>query len=160
MAGRGSLAGVRQVLLRLVDTGLVDCVPGGYVLNREHLAAPAVVALANLHGELIARLRHAAQQWDGDCLLLGLFGSVARRDGDETSDIDVLLVSRSEDARDWADGLAASVEHWTGNRGHVVVVTPDQLDGMRRAAEPITESWDTDLIVVVGERSILGGFSR
>lgn len=42
LAGRGSLAGVRRVLLHLADVGLVHQVPGGFVLNRAHLAAPAV----------------------------------------------------------------------------------------------------------------------
>ncbi|HWH32494.1 MAG TPA: nucleotidyltransferase domain-containing protein [Egibacteraceae bacterium] len=157
VAGRGSLAGVRRVLLRLVDAGLAEAVPGGYVLNREHVAAPAVVALAGLHGELSARLRGAVAQWDGDCQLLGLFGSAARRDGDETSDIDVLLVSPSGDARDFAEALAADVERWTGNHGHIVVVTPAQLEGMRRVDEPILESWRRDLIVVLGSRSALDG---
>src|SRR5205823_11543424 len=35
LAGRGSLSGVRRVLLRLVKTGIVSDVPGGYILNRE-----------------------------------------------------------------------------------------------------------------------------
>jgi hypothetical protein len=157
VAASGSLAGVRSVLLRLVRAGLVTTVPGGYVLNREHVAAPAVLALAGLHGELVARLRHAAQQWKGDCRLLGLFGSAARRDGDETSDIDLLLVSGSDHAQDFADELAVSVQRWTGNHGHVVVVAPQQLGGMRNAAEPILESWARDIVVVLGDRSVLEG---
>lgn len=45
-AGRGSKSGVRAVLLRMVGEGLVLEVPGGYVLNRDHLATPAVELLA------------------------------------------------------------------------------------------------------------------
>ena len=36
-AGRGSKSGVRSVLLRMVDEGLVLEVPGDYVLSRHHL---------------------------------------------------------------------------------------------------------------------------
>lgn len=57
-AGRGSKSGVRSVLLRMVDEGLVLEVPGGYMLNRDHIAAPAVEMLATLHGELTSRIRH------------------------------------------------------------------------------------------------------
>ena len=50
-----------RVLDDLVDSGLVLLVVGGrdngYALNREHVAAPAIVALSTLRGELIARLR-------------------------------------------------------------------------------------------------------
>lgn len=35
-------------MLRLVGEGLVHDVAGGYLLNREHLAAPVVDLLANL----------------------------------------------------------------------------------------------------------------
>lgn len=131
LAGRGSLSGVRRVLLRLVDVGLVDQVPGGYALNREHVVAPAIAALAGLHGELASRLRRAVIEWGGDCALLGLFGSAARRDGDENSDIDVLLVSAAEDAHDLADLLASRIQRWTGNNAQVIAVTPDQLAEMR-----------------------------
>ena len=64
-------------------------------LNREHIAAPAIEQLARLHGELADRIRRALAEWDGEVLLAGLFGSAARRDGDERSDIDLLVVSDS-----------------------------------------------------------------
>src|SRR5262245_38711733 len=76
-AARGSKSGVRQVLLRMVDGGLVLAVPGGFVLNREHVAAPAVEMLANLYGELIRRIRTAVDSWPGHAVLVGLFGSAA-----------------------------------------------------------------------------------
>ncbi|MGH9185278.1 MAG: hypothetical protein ACRD0U_05630, partial [Acidimicrobiales bacterium] len=53
LAGRGSLSGVRRVLIRLVGTGIVLDVPGGYVLNRDHVAATAIESLANLWGEVL-----------------------------------------------------------------------------------------------------------
>jgi hypothetical protein len=56
-AGRGSLSGVRKVLLRLVEHGLVHESPAGYALNRDHVAAPAILHLAQLHGEVAARIR-------------------------------------------------------------------------------------------------------
>lgn len=65
-AGRGSKSGIRSVLLRLVDEGLVLEVPGGYVLNRGHLAALAVELLAGLHGELTNRIRRTVEPSGAD----------------------------------------------------------------------------------------------
>ena len=156
-AGRGSKSGVRQVLLRMLDEGLVVTVPGGYLLNRQHLAAPAVALLANLHGELARRIRTAVDAWAGDALLVGLFGSAARREGDISSDIDVLVVSDAADLDAFADELSTLVRSWTGNRAQVIGVTTAELRRLRKAKEPIVGGWERDLVVITGDRRALRG---
>lgn len=156
LAGRGSKSGVRSVLLRMVDEGLVLEVPGGYVLNRDHLAAPAVKLLATLHGELTNRIRDAVDEWPIPPTLVGLFGSAAGRDGDVNSDIDVLVVSDDPDLDDRVDELAERIRRWTGNRAQVIGRTPTEIARLRRAKEPILTGWTRDLIVIVGERTALG----
>lgn len=155
-AGRGSKSGVRSVLLRMVDEGLVQEVPGGYVFNRDHLAAPAVELLAALHGELTNRIRAAVDEWHIPPLLVGMFGSAARRDGDASSDIDVLVVSGDPDLDDRVDELAEQIRRWTGNQAHVIGRTPKEIARLRKAKEPILVEWTRDLIVLVGERALLG----
>lgn len=155
-AGRGSKSGIRSVLLRMVDEGLVLEVPGGYVLNRDHIAAPAVELLASLHGELANRIRGAVEEWSVAPQLVGLFGSAARRDGDARSDIDVLVVSDDPDLDDRVDQLAEQIRRWTGNRGHVIGRSPKEIARLRRAKEPILAEWTRDLVVIEGERSSLG----
>ncbi|MGF1664133.1 MAG: nucleotidyltransferase domain-containing protein [Kineosporiaceae bacterium] len=158
LAGAGSLSGVRKVLLRLVATGLAEEVPGGYLLNRDHVAAPAVEHLAGLRREVLRRLRDYARGLRPAPLLVGVFGSFARSDGDVTSDIDVLVVTRPAadgDRDDIAPDLSTTVQRWTGNECHVVTVTPDDIDRMRRAAEPILTAWNEDLVVILGDRSVL-----
>ncbi|MGH9001235.1 MAG: nucleotidyltransferase domain-containing protein [Acidimicrobiia bacterium] len=155
LAGRGSLSGVRRVLLRLVRNGIVDEVPGGYVLNRDHVAAPAVERLAQLRGELFDRMRTQVAEWPGPPRLLGVFGSAARRDGDEDSDIDLLVVSDALWAADLAAELAAATERWSGNPTHVVTVSSKDLRRMRRAKEPILAEWERDLVLIVGGREAL-----
>lgn len=155
-SGRGSKSGVRSVLLRMVDEGLVQEVPGGYVLNRDHLAAPAVELLAALHGELAGRIRAAVDEWPVPPTLVGLFGSAARRDGHASSDIDVLVVSEDPDLDDRVDDLAAQIRRWTGNRAHVIARTPKEIARLRRANEPILAEWTRDLLVLVGDRAVLG----
>ncbi len=155
-AGRGSKSGVRSVLLRLVDEGLVLEVPGGYVLNRDHLAAPAVELLASLHGELTNRIRSAVGEWSFVPQLVGLFGSTARRDGDANSDIDVLVVSDDPDLEERVDELAEQIRRWTGNPVQVIGRTPKEMSRLRRAKEPILAEWTRDLVVIAGERAALG----
>lgn len=126
-AGRGSKSGVRSVLLRMVDEGLVLEVPGGYVLNRDHIATPAVEMLASLHGELTNRIRSAVEEWTIAPTPVGLFGSAARRDGDANSDIDVLVVSDGPDLDDRVDALADQIRRWTGNRAQVIGRSPKEI---------------------------------
>jgi predicted nucleotidyltransferase len=152
LAGTGSLSGVRRVLLRLRDVGLVDSVPGGYLLNREHLAAPAVEELASLHGLFARRIREALEAWEGDVLLAGLYGSAARRDGDEDSDIDVLVISDSDGLDDLVLALAERIQRWTGNDAQVLGRTTADIARLRRAGEPILRSWECELLVLVGDK--------
>jgi len=155
-AGRGSKSGVRSVLLRMVEQGLVLETLGGYVLNRDHIAAPAVELLVSLHGELISRIRAAAEQWPTRPELVAMFGSAARRDGDADSDIDVLVVSDDPDLDDCVDELAEQIRRWTGNRAQVIGRTPKEVARLRRAEEPILAGWARDLVVIAGERTALG----
>ncbi len=154
-AGRGSKSGVRSVLLRMIEVGLVLEVPGGFVLNRDHLAAPAVELLATLHGELTNRIRGVVEEWTAPPALVGLFGSAARRDGGAKSDIDVLVVSDDPDLADRVDELAEKIRRWTGNRAQVIGRTSSEIARLRRAKEPILAEWSRDLIVIAGERTAL-----
>jgi predicted nucleotidyltransferase len=155
-AGGGSKSGIRRVLLRLVAEGVVHEVPGGYVLNREHLAAPAVELLANLYGELLARIRGEIEDWARAPILVGLFGSAARRDGDSSSDIDLLVVGDDPNLDD-VDRLGRRIEAWTGNTAKVIALTPGDLRRLRRAKEPILAVWERELVVISGDRGALKG---
>lgn len=155
-AGDGSKSGIRRVLLRLVAEGLVHEVPGGYVLNRDHLAAPVVELLANLHGELVSRIRAEVDTWTTEPRLVGLFGSAARRDGDASSDIDLLVVS--DDVNDEnVDQLRDRIEAWTGNTSQIIAVTPADIRRLRRAKEPIIGVWERELTVIRGDLGALRG---
>lgn len=154
-ARQGSKSGVRSVLLRLIDVGLVYEVPGGYLLNRDHIAAPAVELLATLHGELARRIRGTVEEWPTPPRLVGLFGSAARRDGDANSDIDLLVVADDPDLDERVDALAAQIREWTGNRAQVIGRAPSAIARMRVANEPIIAEWDRDLVVIAGSRSAI-----
>jgi hypothetical protein len=159
VAGR-SPAGVRAVLERFVEQGLVDRDRAGkafvYTLNREHLAAPAVEALANLRPGLFDRLRQEIASWEIAPAHASLFGSAARGDGDASSDIDLFVIRPGrvdEDDATWRhqlDGLAEGIRRWTGNHAGIAELSTDQLASLRKRRPPILKELDADAITLAG----------
>lgn len=162
MAGRGSPDGVRRVLARLVAQGIVlaDEHPHAtlYLLNREHVAADAIVALTRARTTIIDRITDASSRWSPEPVHASLFGSFARAEATTTSDIDVLVVigpaaAADSDARAaQTDQLATDVLRWTGNRGHIVDPTPETLAAMIAGNDPLVASWRVDHINLMGIR--------
>jgi hypothetical protein len=156
--GEGSLSGVRNVLERLVTHGVAVKDPAGYRLNREHVAADAVVALASLHGRFAARVRSWLGERTEKVVAAGILGSMARRDGTPDSDIDLLVVV-DDDGQGalLRDELADAVFAWTGNHAQALVLTPAQLAEMRAQQVPLVESWRTDLQMIEGSLAAVVG---
>lgn len=125
LIGNRSEAGVRKVLQRLVEQGVVADARVGqavsYRLNRRHVAAAHIVGIAGLFDELLARIRAELDGWQTPAEYAVLFGSAARRQMRPDSDIDVLVVRpdhvEGDDAawRDQLDALAENATAWTGN---------------------------------------------
>ncbi len=92
----GSQPAVNASLRRLAEEGLVHSEEAGnaylYTFNREHLAAPALEQLAGIRSELERRLRTEIAEWEIAPTHASIFGSAARGDGDNSSDIDVFVV--------------------------------------------------------------------
>lgn len=144
LCSRGSVDGVRRVLHRLVDQGVVQARPAGgallFSLNRDHLAVPAITRLTDLRGELWRRLRELVAGWARPPVHSGVFGSAARGDGDAGSDIDLLVVRPDKlDGEDseWVaqlDNLRRQVRAWTGNDLQVIELSVREL--RRSRTEP------------------------
>jgi predicted nucleotidyltransferase len=145
--GERSHDGVRKSLERLVDQGIVKREPAGkalmHALNREHVGADAVVAMASMRTLLWQRLRDALEAWDIPPRHASVFGSAARGDGTTASDIDVFVV-RPDDVsfdddrwRDQVDRLEQQVRAWTGNQASVIERTEQEIgDAISSAAVP------------------------
>jgi predicted nucleotidyltransferase len=160
LCGMGSEAGVRNVLNRLTHQGLVHASEAGsavlYALNRDHLAWPAVEALAGIRGELLARLRGEFGTWAPRARAAALFGSAARGDGNADSDIDILLIRQrrtNPDTEAWkaqTTKLRENVTAWTGNLCQLYDIGSDDLETHIRAGEPILAEWRRDAITLAG----------
>ncbi len=168
LARRGSVAAVAKALGRLVSQGIVlrqEAPPASlYTLNRLHLAAPAVEALALIRTELLDRLRDAFSTWSTPPAHASLFGSVARGDGDVDSDIDLFIVRPAGvDAEDatWDAQLrdiGEAVLAWTGNHASIIDFAERDIRQAQEENPPILGDLRRDGIDLAGVplRELLG----
>lgn len=161
IAQHGTEAGIRRAIERLATKGVVWREQVGdrvvYSLNYDHVLEEAVRALLRAPEELPRRLRERIGEWSVPPVSAALYGSAARRDGDNSSDIDILLVRPSltsaSQRQAWSqqvDDLRDSIRRWTGNNCQI---TDRSLSAIRRlvsAKEPIVESWRADAVVLAG----------
>lgn len=151
--------GIRKVLRRLTGQGIVLSERIGnafvYRFNNEHLAARHITELARLREIFLARLEDLLQKWQAPPLYAAVFGSAARGQMTDSSDIDVLLV-RPDDVEDAAwddqvDDLAATVSRWLGNDTRVLEFTENEVT----ENEPVLEDVLREGLTVAGQRSWL-----
>lgn len=154
------------VIEALIQTGLVSETVAGrasmVVLNRSHLAAGPVLALAGLRGELIRRLRERLAEWP-DLHVAWLFGSVARGEADNDSDVDLLIVAddlQSPDLHERLSSLQADVRSWTGNDLQFVEHSQSSWRKLVRAKNPLVQQIRLDGIALAGDTASLLGRHR
>jgi hypothetical protein len=158
LAGTGSERGVLNVLHRLAATGLVDAARVGasiqFTLNRDHVAAPAVLQLTELRPLLFDRFREAVDAWPIKPQHASIFGSTARGDGREDSDIDLLLVHSFDDPpaawNDQLGDLSDQARRWSGNYLQIYDLSLTGLLTHLEAGEPIVNDWKRDAVKIYG----------
>jgi predicted nucleotidyltransferase len=169
--GLRSHDGVRKSLDRLVGQGIVlresSRSSHMHALNREHLGAPAVLALAGMRTELWQRIRAALSAWSLPAVHASAFGSAARGDGHDESDIDLFVVRAGgvdgDDPR-WVaqtEALRAQIETWTGNRASIIEQSEQDLRDALDTSQPpaVLASVERDGVELAGQplRKLLGG---
>lgn len=156
LAGESTPSNIRIALLRLVDIGLVTSTarPDAvlYSANRSHLIWPAIESILSVRTRLIAQIKALAERHASSGTTVMLYGSVARGDADDESDVDLLVVSRPDvvNAEAFPEFLRIDVQKWTGNRAQVFEATPDDVRRMWRSRDPLIDSWLSDGILVSG----------
>jgi Nucleotidyltransferase domain len=137
LIGRHSVEGVRNALQRLAEQGIVLQRRAGmavlYQLNRSHLAAPAVIAIAQIQSQLIERLRDRLGEWSIRTPYSALFGSAATGQMTPDSDVDIFVVRpartdpESDTWRSQLDGLSRDCSLWTGNDCRILEYSATEL---------------------------------
>ena len=163
---RHSVPGVRKVLNRLVEQGIVHADQAGrtltYRLNRDHLAAAPIIELAHLDDALIERIRTAVATWDRAPVLVMLFGSAATGQMRVDSDIDVFVVGNEpNDASDrWREQISElelDITKWTGNDARVLAYSVDDL---HHTNDVVVDDIARDGILIAGDRTLLNRSRR
>jgi predicted nucleotidyltransferase len=154
--------------LRAVQTALDDLVLNGvvlrehvgrahlYMLNRSHLAAPAVLGLANMRQELLDRIRTEVSTWAVESEATWMFGSAARGDADAHSDIDLLIVRPDHidgDDQTWLQQILEISEHvhdWTGNACEILELSVTELNAASGRDDRLVTELRRDAVHVTG----------
>lgn len=156
LTGTVSQPTVSRILRDLVDKGVVMQVPGGYVLNREHLAYRAIEAMLDAGEELRRRIESTVASWITPPDSVVLFGSTARGRSTPSSDVDLLVVrprTMPTDDSAWAEDVATLAEQvttWTGAPCDVLEYDPPELRRLAAAADPLIDSLLRDGITLTG----------
>jgi hypothetical protein len=161
LEGRVSSRRVIDVLNELVDAGVVlrDRIGAAYQfrLNREHLAAPAILRLAGLRSALIDAIGDAVASWALPPVAVWLFGSVARGNAGPASDVDLLVLRPTfvdEDDPIWAEqisDLEGRIGRWTGNQATAIEYGDDEFSALVQAGDRLVDALRTDAITIAGE---------
>jgi predicted nucleotidyltransferase len=158
-AVRGSEIGIRRSLARLVDQGIVRATVMGrnqvHELNRDHIAANIAEQLAGLRPELWRRFRDEFASWRPRPLWACVFGSAARGDGDEGSDIDLLLVHPPFPGEKKPAGLSRTVlSQLTDTLGAALLASSEpelvsQWEGQIDRIRELVERWTGNSLQIV-----------
>lgn len=154
-----SVAQAARVLPGLVELGVVERreVPPSsqFRLVRENVAAQVVIALAQLRQAALNRIGAAAAFSLAPVSII-VFGSFARGEADETSDIDAIVV-RPDDVAENDDTWATALEDWrnagraiTGNRIDILELSRDELSRRLASDQPLWRDVVRTGIVVHG----------
>ncbi len=156
-----------EILRDLADAGVVlrEHHPPTklYRLNREHVAAPGILALAQLWVSLVGRIRDEIAAWPLAPHAACLFGSAARGTADHGSDIDLLLVSDDPGSKNGGDGHASGlmweaqvdqlvdhVRRWSGNPCEVLELTRSELRHAAATDDRLVEDLRRDAVTLNG----------
>jgi predicted nucleotidyltransferase len=155
-----SVAQASRVLPGLVDIGLVErreAPPSAlFRFVPDHVAAGAVLALADARQRVLADLSRTASELDPPPVTVIVFGSFARGEAVSGSDLDLLIV-RPDAVEDDDDRWRVAIDAWiarvrrcTGNRVELLEVSEAEAGRLLRSRKPLWLDVQRDGIVVFG----------
>lgn len=153
---------VNDVLRHLADAGIVLCEkrpPSNfYRLNHDHVAAEGILLLARMSATLTARIRAELENWSIRPQAAWLFGSAARGEGTEQSDIDIFLVLPASDLDTAAvdiwerqtEVLTNKIMTWSGNRCEVVEMEAAELSAAVERDDLLVRDLRDQAVILAG----------
>lgn len=158
LAGKETHSSVLRALNRLSSIGLVTNRTVGtatiYKLNREHAYWDAVFEILVAPTKIEKRIDEIVRSLESDQITAALFGSFARGEADDESDVDLLIVVPDDfppsDRDRLNDQLTAELTTLTGNHIQVIDLSVDTVDRMAAKSDPLIASWLRDSRTVVG----------
>jgi predicted nucleotidyltransferase len=145
-----SIAHTARTVRRLVDLGIVErrLAPPTALLKlaRHHLAAHAILSLADLRHTFEEELRESALRLDPPPTAVVLFGSFARGEDDAASDVDVLVVRPrviDEDEPRWVESMAqweSHVQEVSGNALNRIEVAQVEVPSLLQSRRPLWQA--------------------
>lgn len=155
-----SAAQASRVLPDLVSLGIVErreAPPSAlFRLVRDHVIVDALVFVSRARDRMRGRMKTIAAELPVAPLSVIVFGSFARGEADDKSDIDTVLV-RPEGIDESDDDWSASVQQWndtvarvSGNRVEVLEVSAADIAGRLRSQRQVWKDIRADGLVVYG----------
>jgi predicted nucleotidyltransferase len=153
---------VNDVLRHLAETGIVvrESRPPSniYRLNHEHVAADGILALAQMWSALVGRIRADLGRWAVAPEAAWLFGSAARGEVTERSDLDVFLVRpasglASEISEAWehqTEALVDKIKTWSGNRCEISEMEAAELSAAVERDDRLIRDLREQAVVLAG----------
>ena len=150
-----SQQGVQNSLDELAAHGLVQRVSAGgsilNTLNRDHVLAPYIIGIVNLRSELIDRIATIVSEEAPEARRAILFGSLARGNADEESDIDIALVWPDEESEETTEeDIAVRVGGLTGNACNLLHYTADEFGSLAKRAPELHAAIESEGIDLTG----------
>lgn len=155
-----SLNGIRNAAERLVAHGAVVARDVGrvrtYALNDEHLFASELRAIARPTATLLGRIAEQVSRWASPPVFGAVFGSAARAEMREDSDIDILLVSPRDASEEWTSHVADLTYRVTAMTGNDARILDLEVDDLRSEAHtPLLRAVVNDGLVFAGSATWL-----
>ena len=127
-----------------------------YRANREHVGWAAVEALAGMRRSALDGMRAEIASWQTAPVTAVCFGLFARGEGDEDSDVDLLLV-RPSDVAEFDDtwdrqqqALRDFVQRATGNDCQIMEIDVARLLRHVDLDDPLVSNWLHDGVLLSG----------
>ena len=150
-----SQQGVQNALDELAAHGLVIQTAAGTsvlnTLNREHILATSIIRIVDLRNELLAELSTIIADEAPGASRAILFGSLARGDANEESDVDLVLVwddAVPEEERE--EDIASRVYRLTGNPCRLMHYTTSEFEALPDKAPDLHSALLSEGISLLG----------